>query len=50
MIQVGGGCNLVRKTLAAFLPPTAKHTVLLDLHGYDGWPALAALEAQGDGG
>lgn len=35
---------MVRKTVSAFLPEKASTCVLVDLHGYDAWPALAALE------
>ena len=43
--QVAGGCDFVRKTLAAFVPDTVGTVLLVDLHAYDAWPALAALEA-----
>ena len=43
--QVAGGCDFVRKTLAAFVPDTVSTVLLVDLHAYDAWPALAALEA-----
>ena len=44
MIEVAGGTDMVRKTITAFLPDKASTCVLVDLHGYDAWPALAALE------
>ena len=44
-VKVAGGCDFVRKTVATFLPETASTTVLLDLLGYDAFPAMAALEA-----
>lgn len=31
--------------MRSFLPPTVCTCIIVDLHGYDGWPALAALEA-----
>ena len=34
----------MRKSLDAFKPPTCKHTILLDMNGYDAFPALACLE------
>ena len=43
--EVAGGCDFVRKTLAAFTPETAGTTLMVDLHGYDSFPVLAALEA-----
>lgn len=43
--QVAGGCDFVRRTLASFLPESSSTCVLIDLLGYDAWPALAALEA-----
>ena len=42
--EVAGGCDFVRKTLAAFTPETVSTTLMVDLHGYDSYPALAALE------
>ena len=42
--EVSGGTDFVKKTIAAFTYPTCKHTILVDCHGYDGCPALAALE------
>ena len=44
MIEVAGGTDMVRKTISAFQPEKASTCVLVDLHGYDTWPALAALE------
>ena len=35
----------MRKTMALFKPETVSTTVLVDLLGYDCWPALASLEA-----
>ena len=43
--KVAGGCDFVRKTLTSLVPDSVKTTVLVDLLGYDGFPALAALEA-----
>ena len=42
--EVSGGCDFVRKTMDSFKPATASTCVIVDLHGYDCWPALAALE------
>ena len=35
----------MRKTMSAFCVPSAKMVGLVDLHGYDGSTALAAIEA-----
>ena len=43
-IKVAGGTDIVKKTMQAFCVPTSKATALIDLHAYDGFPALAALE------
>ena len=42
--KVSGGCDFVRKTMDSFKPATASTCLIVDLHGYDCWPALAALE------
>ena len=34
----------MKKSLSAFLPETASTALLVDMHCYDSWPALAALE------
>eukprot|EP00435_Cladocopium_sp_Y103_P069260 s569_g33.t1 len=44
MRQVAGGCDIIRKTLSAFVPDSVQTCLMLDLHCYDCWPALAALE------
>ena len=44
--QVAGGTGFVKQTLDAFKLPTSKATLLVDAAGYDGWPALASLEAE----
>lgn len=43
-LQVAGGTDFVRKTLGAFVPESVSTCLLADLHCYDGWVALAALE------
>jgi len=43
-IKVAGGTDIFKKTMQAFCVPTSKATALIDLHAYDGFPALAALE------
>ena len=42
--KVAGGASFVQRSLAAAQPSTVSTTVLVDLHGYDGWPALAVLQ------
>lgn len=42
--KVAGGVDIIKKSLQSFVNPKAKANVLVDLAGYDGWPALAALE------
>lgn len=44
-IEVAGGIDIIQKTIAAVNPPSVQTTVVVDLHTYDGWPALACLEA-----
>ncbi|CAJ1448824.1 unnamed protein product [Effrenium voratum] len=44
MKQVAAGTDIVKKTLDAFSVPTVATTVLLDVHGYDAFPSLCALE------
>ena len=44
LLQVAGGTDFIRKTMHAFLPDTVSTFILLDLHCYDCFPALAALE------
>ena len=42
--KAAGGCDIVLKTLQAFEVPSVKATLMVDMHGYDGWPALATVE------
>ncbi|CAL1162578.1 unnamed protein product [Cladocopium goreaui] len=44
MKQVAGGTDIVKRTLASFIPPSMHTTMILDLLAYDAFPALAALE------
>ena len=44
-ILAAGGTSIIHKSLQAFLPASVATTVLVDIHGYDGFPAIAALEA-----
>jgi len=44
-LEVCGGTSIIHKSLQAFLPQSVATTVVIDMHGYDGFPALAALEA-----
>lgn len=46
-IKVAGGTSILPKTIQAFLPPSVGTVLMVDLHGYDGFPALMALEASG---
>lgn len=46
-IKVAGGTSILHKTIQAFLPPSVGTVLMVDLHGYDGFPALMALEASG---
>ncbi len=43
--EAAGGTSILHQTMRTFLPPTVCTCILVDLHGYDGWAALAALEA-----
>ncbi|CAL1125989.1 unnamed protein product [Cladocopium goreaui] len=42
--QVAGGTDFIRRTLSSFWPETVSTCILIDLHTYDCFPALAALE------
>ena len=42
---MAAGTSFVRETLKAFSMPTSKASLLVDMAGYDGFVALAALEA-----
>lgn len=42
--QVGAGTSFIQKTLEAFQVRSVKTTVLVDMYGYDAWPALACLK------
>lgn len=42
--KVAGGVSFVQRSLAAAKPSTVSSTMLVDLHGYDGWPGLAVLQ------
>ena len=44
LLQVAGGTDIVSKTLAAFCPQSMSTKVVIDIVGYDTWPALAVLE------
>ena len=41
---MAGGTSIIKRSLESFLPQSVATTVLLDLHGYDGAPALATLQ------
>lgn len=47
LLQVAGGTDIIKKTLAQFLPATVSTCLVADLHCYDAFPALAALEDNG---
>ena len=42
--QVAGGTDFILKNLAAFNVPTMKSTIMMDMVGYDGFPALSCVE------
>lgn len=44
LTEVAGGTDLIKRTLKAFVPDSVSTTLLVDLHTYDCWPALASLE------
>ena len=44
LAKVAGGVSFVQRSLDAAKPPTVSTTMLVDLHGYDGWPGLAVLQ------
>lgn len=43
--QVAGGVDIIKKTIQAFCVPSSKVSMLVDMHAYDSFPALCALEA-----
>ena len=43
-VEVAGGTHFVEQTLSVCKPATMSTTFLIDLHCYDGWPALAVLQ------
>ena len=42
--QVAGGSSILHKTIQATIPQSMRVTVILDIHGYDCWPAIATME------
>lgn len=44
LTEVAGGSGFLKSTLEAFKFPTATHTILIDMAGYDGFPALFCVE------
>ena len=42
--KVGGGTDILHKTLSACLPESVSTCLMVDLHCYDCWPAMAAIE------
>ncbi|CAL1142471.1 unnamed protein product [Cladocopium goreaui] len=42
--EAAGGTSIIHKSLQAFLPASVATTVLVDIHGYDGFPAIACAE------
>lgn len=44
VLQVAGGTDIVRKTIAAFSPQSMATKVVIDPISFDGWPALGCLE------
>lgn len=43
VLQVAGGTDIIRKTIAAFSPQNMDTKVVIAI-SFDGWPALACLE------
>ena len=46
-LHVSAGTDIIAKTVQAFLNPASRATAIIDLHAYDGFSALAALQAMG---
>ena len=44
LVKVAGGVDFIKRTLSAFSTPTSKQTFLVDMYGYDAYPALACIE------
>ena len=44
LVKVAGGVDFIKRTLSAFSIPTSKSTFLVDLYGYDAYPALTCVE------
>ena len=49
MSQAAGGTSIVQKTVEGIKPPSINTLCILDLVGYDGFPALTTLEEPGLG-
>lgn len=43
-IEVAAGTDIIKRSMADFLPSTVATTMMIDLLAYDNFPALAALE------
>ena len=43
-IEVAGGVSFIQKTLDSFNIRSSKTTLLVDMFGYDGFPALASIQ------
>ncbi len=42
--QVAGGCDFILKVMQAFSVPTIKSSIMMDMHGVDGFASLACVE------
>ena len=47
VVQVAGGTDILKKSMASFCIPTSKISMMIDMHAYDGWPAMFCLEELG---
>ncbi|CAK9021468.1 Uncharacterized protein SCF082_LOCUS15362 [Durusdinium trenchii] len=48
LIWVAGGTDILKKSMASFCIPTSKLSMMIDMHAYDGWPAMFCLEELGE--
>lgn len=43
-LEVAAGTHFIQKSLEGFKIENSKTTLLVDMYGYDSWPALACLQ------